>query len=733
MAYEIEVRGVVQGVGFRPFIYRLANALGVRGTVQNVGFGVKISAHCTDKQLEQLVDRIKNSHPPLARIDEVSVRKTASKAPKGFRIILSRSSSDVPEVSPDICVCQNCISEMNDKKNRRYLHPFINCTDCGPRFTVVKDSPYDRENTSMSEFVMCQDCRAEYENPNDRRFHAQPVSCNACGPRYSLQTFEGKGVSNPIEKAGKELKRGAIIAIKGIGGFHLACDAKNQKSVERLREGKERTGKPFAVMAADLKAAKEIARIGPDEERELLSARRPILLLKKKKEIPGIAPHLDSIGVMLPYAPVHHLLFRHSGLKRLVMTSGNRGEEPIITKNDDALTKLRGMADYALMHDREIVSNCDDSIMKLVNGKNTIIRYSRGMAPGSVPLKTKQCIAGVGGELNVNFCIAKSGRAYVSQFLGNVDNYDSFLNFKTNYQRTLGWLKCKPEIVACDLHPDFFTSRFAEGSEAAQVMVQHHLAHLYSVMAEHGLGEAIGIVLDGYGYGSDGTAWGGELLHSNGSRLGRLENFELIGGDMGARFPYRSLYSLLRNKLDGEETERAFKKLKMPVSILGRQYDRRINCVTTSSCGRVLDAAAYLFEGCTERTYEGEPALRLEAFASSTPTNPKPEIEERGDVHVLEISNFFVKKLLKEKNKRKGARMVHDYIALGFAKMAEQACKKEGVKDVCLSGGVMHNRYIPATIDRYLKQKGLRVHHNFRVPCGDGGISLGQVYYAAVH
>ena len=732
MAYEIEVHGVVQGVGFRPFIYRTANALGIRGTVQNIGLGVRISAHCSEKQLAELVNRIRDSPPPLARIDDVQVRKTASKAPKGFRIIVSRSSTDVPEVSPDICVCGACLSEMNDKKDRRYLHPFINCTDCGPRFTVVKDSPYDRANTSMSVFEMCPECRAEYGNPNDRRFHAQPVSCNKCGPRYVLQTFEGKLISNPVENAGKELKKGSIVAVRGIGGFHLACDARRPNIVAKLRGAKERGNKPFAVMARDLKAAKEIAKISGDEERELISARRPILLLKAKKKLEGIAPELDSLGVMLPYAPIHHLLFKHSGLKFLVMTSGNLGDEPIITKNDIALSKLRGIADYALLHDREIVSNCDDSVVKFVGGRPSIIRYSRGMAPGSIPIKTKRCIAGVGAEINVNFCIAKGGRAYVSQFLGDVKNYDAFLNFKDNFTRTVGWLKCKPEIMASDLHPDFFTTRFAEGGEVPHVMVQHHLAHLYSVMAEHGLGEGIGIILDGFGYGSDGTAWGGELLHSNGTRLGRLENFELIGGDTGARFPYRLLYAILRKLLDAEDTEKAFKKLGMPVSILGRQYERRINCTVTSSCGRALDAAAYLFGGCEERTYEGEPAMRLEAIASPTPTNPKPKIEGGGDFQILQLSEFFLK-MLKEKNKRKGARMVHDYIALGFERMAEEACEKEDIKDVCLSGGVMYNRYIPDTIENYLKKKGIRVHRNSLVPCGDGGIALGQVYYAAIH
>ncbi|MFH0817341.1 MAG: carbamoyltransferase HypF, partial [Candidatus Micrarchaeota archaeon] len=557
MAYEIEVHGVVQGVGFRPFIYRTANALSIRGSVQNAGLGVKISAHCTEKQLSELIKTIKESPPPLARVDDVQVKKTTSKAPKGFRIILSRSSTDVPEVSPDICVCKECTLEMNDKKNRRYLHPFINCTNCGPRFTVIKDSPYDRANTSMVNFEMCEECRAEYGNPNNRRFHAQPVSCNKCGPRYMLQTFEGKVILNPIESAGKELRAGKIIAVKGIGGFHLMCDAKKPKVLERLRGAKERKNKPFAIMARDLVTAKEIAKLSHDEERELISARRPILLLKAKKKLEGIAPFLDSVGVMLPYAPIHHLLFKFSGLKLLVMTSGNMGDEPIITKNDVALSKLRGIADYILLHNRDIVSNCDDSVVKFVGGKPTIIRYSRGMAPGSLPIKTKRCITGVGGELNVNFCIAKGGRAYLSQFLGDVKSYDSFLNFKDNLLRTVGWMKCKPEITASDLHPDFFTTRFAEGAEVPHVMVQHHYAHLYSVMAETGLDEAIGIILDGFGYGSDGTAWGGEVLHSNGKRLGRLENFELIGGDTVARFPYRSLYSILRKRLNADETEKA--------------------------------------------------------------------------------------------------------------------------------------------------------------------------------
>ncbi len=732
MAHEIEIRGLVQGVGFRPFVYRTANMLGIRGTVQNVGFGVRIVVHCNDKQLQKLVSYIENSSPPLSKIDSVDVKKINAKAPKGFRIIMSRSSTDVPEISPDVCVCTACVNEINNKKDRRYLHPFINCTDCGPRFTIIKDSPYDRDKTSMATFNMCSDCKKEYLDPNDRRFHAQPISCRVCGPKYKLQTFGGKTLSNPIERAAKELKNGAIIAIKGIGGYHLACNARKHNSVMRLRSGKYRENKAFAIMARDMNAAQEVARISIYEKEEMLSARRPIAILKEKKRIDGIAPGLDSVGIMLPYAPIHYLLFKFSGLKLMVMTSGNQQSEPIITKNDEAFSKLKDIADYVLLHDRDIVSNCDDSVVKFIGDRMTILRYSRGLAPGPIPINTKKSIAGVGAELNANFCVSRGGVAHLSQFMGDVDTYDSFNNFKGNFMRTLNWLRCKPEVIVSDLHPDFFTTRFAEGYDAAHVMVQHHLAHLYSVMAEHKLKKALGIILDGYGYGSDGTAWGGELMHSDGVRLGRIENFELIGGDMGARFPYRSLYSILRNQLSAEEAEKAFKKFKMPVSILGRQYERRINCVSTSSCGRVLDAASYLFEGCSERTYEGEPALRLESFASSAPTNPKPTMIDVGGVNVLEISKLFVK-LLKEKNKKKGARMVHDYIAIGFAKMAEQACKKEGINDVCLSGGVMYNRYIPPTIEKYLSKKGINVYQNERVPCGDGGLSLGQVYYAAIN
>ncbi|MCX6778296.1 MAG: carbamoyltransferase HypF [Candidatus Micrarchaeota archaeon] len=735
VAYEIEVRGVVQGVGFRPFIYRLAKAMKVNGDVRNVGYGVRIRLDCGEKEMKKFVEKMKKELPPLARIDKIETKKTKiifSPKDGNFRIVPSLATGEFPEVSPDVCICKNCLREMLDPKDRRYLHPFINCTDCGPRLTVILATPYDRENTTMKAFRMCPECREEYENPESRRFHAQPISCNECGPKYELLGGRGKKYANAVEKAGELLARGKIIAVKGIGGFHLVCNAKNEEAVAGLRRAKHRKTKPFALMARDLETAKRIAHVSKNEIGILTSPERPIVILESNGKLESISPNLDSIGIMLPYAPIHHLLFRHSRLPLLVMTSANEAGEPLIIENKKALGLK--VADFVLAHNRGIAAGCDDSVVKEVAGRTSILRYSRGMAPESIEVGVGGEAIGLGAELNANFCIIRGGRAYVSQYQGDLDDYAAYENYEKNIARYARMLKIdlKKTPIACDLHPDFETTALAEKISKNPVRVQHHFAHLHACMAENGLSDGIGIILDGYGYGSDGSAWGGEVLVSDEKRIGHIEEFELIGGDLAAREPGRILYAILRKKMSAGECERVFsKRFGIDARIWEKQLAKKINCATTTSCGRVLDAASFLFAGCRERTYEGEPAMRLEAIAADKEGRKGFEagIREENGTCVLDVSEFFVE-LLGEKNARVGAGKVHDYLAGGFVRIAGEAAKERGLKGACLSGGVMYNRRIPRRIEDELAGIGLAAYFHRRLPCGDGCVSFGQAVLA---
>ncbi|MCL5011359.1 MAG: carbamoyltransferase HypF [Candidatus Marsarchaeota archaeon] len=714
MGFQIEFRGIVQGVGFRPFVYKTALKIGVYGFVKNTGFGAVVKCDCNEKKLKSFLNEIRKSLPSIARIDEIKIKKIKGQW-REFSIQPSANTAEIGSVSPDVGICESCLNELFDFTNRRFLHPFINCTDCGPRFTVVEKLPYDRSNTSMKSFEMCPACREEFSDAYSRRFHAQPISCNECGPKYVLLDSKLRKVTD-WTVVGTLLKKGKLVAVKGIGGFHISCNALDVSALKKLRKLKARITKPFAVMAKSVEKAEEACFVGEDEKKVLKSNVKPIVLLTSKNILPSeLNPKLDSIGIMLPYAPIHHLLFYYSNLDFLVMTSGNLSGEPIITRNEEAFEKLKGVVDFFLLHDREIVNGCDDSILK----KDSIIRYSRGFAPQPLNFDFGEGIA-LGGELNSNFAISRKRKVYVSQYFGDLSNHESFSRFKKSFWSFSDFFKIKTKNISCDLHPGFQTTRFAESLTANSVKVQHHFAHLYSCMGENHLKEAVGVVCDGFGYGIDGSAWGGEVLTSDGKRFGHIEEFKLIGVDEAVRKPERILFSILRKNLSLEECERFFEKRKVNVDLLEEMMNKNINTMNSTSCGRVLDAASFACNVCNEMTYDGEPAMQLEAFADkSIKTNP-----------LIEKNNLLISGLFSELSfDKRFAGKIHDYIARGLGEIAVEACDSTGFDSVCLSGGVMYNQIIVKVLRETLEKNKIKVFTQKLLPCGDGGLSFGQLYY----
>ncbi|MCP2606667.1 carbamoyltransferase HypF, partial [Candidatus Aminicenantes bacterium AC-708-I09] len=558
-AVKVTVFGVVQGVGFRPFVYRLAKKLELNGWVKNFGLGVEIWLEDSNsKKFSKFLDLLEKNKPPLSLIKEIKVKKVKAEGFKDFIIKKSEPGETFVFISPDISVCDECLKEMQNPQDRRYRYPFINCTNCGPRYTIVKSLPYDRDKTTMKDFIMCQECKEEYSNPLDRRYHAQPVACPICGPHVELKDARtGSKIENPIESAVALIKKGKILAVKGLGGFHLICDAFNEKAVLKLREIKERKTKPFALMAKSLEIAERFVEVTPEEGNFLLSPQRPIVLLKKRKEIPNIAPFLNEFGIMLPYTPLHYLLMEDLDL--IVATSSNKKDAPIIKEEGEGVEEL---CDYVLTHNRPIFMRADDSVMKVVNKNPLFIRRARGFVPypQEVPseLKVSSNLIALGGELKDTISIYKNGYIVTSQFLGDLDEYKNFQYFEEALQHLTHLFEVKPEIIISDLHPDFRTTRFAQKMNIPHFQIQHHFAHSLAPMIEHGISPketVLGVSFDGFGYGDDGNAWGGEFLICNYSSYKRFAHFEYVhlpGGDLASKQPWRMALSYLY-ELFGED------------------------------------------------------------------------------------------------------------------------------------------------------------------------------------
>ena len=767
-ARHIRITGVVQGVGFRPFVYNLAVGLNVRGWVLNSSSGVEIAAIGSNGVLETFVDRLVSDAPPLARIDDVSVNDIAPSSvelpiSEGFAIRHSEAKpGDFQPISPDIAVCDDCLCEMFDPCDRRYRYPFINCTNCGPRFTIIQDIPYDRPQTTMAPFKMCPACQAEYQDPTNRRFHAQPNACPVCGPHVWLVLGSGGRAQSRKDDAVRRtrdlLQSGAIVAVKGLGGFHLACDATNAEAVETLRTCKGRVDKPFALMAFDLEAVQECCHV-TSTERELLTSReRPIVLLRERENspiAPAVAPGNQDLGMMLPYTPLHYLLLdpRNDFPPALVMTSGNYSEEPIATGNEEALERLTPLADAFLLHDREIHARCDDSVTRVFGGEELPIRRSRGYAPYPVhlPFAVNQVLA-VGGELKNAFCLTRDRYAFLSQHIGDMENYETLRFFEQMVDQLARTFRVAPAVVGCDLHPGYLSSKYAQRlvsgavgdlgidpSDLKLIEIQHHHAQVASCMAEHGLaGERpiIGVAFDGTGYGTDGAIWGAEFLimdYASFRRAAHLKYVPLPGGDAAINRPYR--IALAHLWAAGEAWDDTLPPVRAASEeeqrILTQQLERRVNTVNTSSGGRLFDAVSSLVGVRQEINYEAQAAIELETLVD-------PEIREayRFDVAAEIDAAPVIRAVVADVKAGVPPTVIASRFHQGVAEMIGDVCvhlrEETGLNEVALSGGVFQNVTLLGRVLPILRANGFIIYTHHLVPPNDGGLALGQAVIAAV-
>jgi len=756
------VCGVVQGVGFRPFVYRLAQEEGLAGFIGNDTDGVTIEIEGPAVSVESFLERLRSEAPPLARIDSIAVRETAALGEAGFRIVasevLGRVSTGIPA---DAATCPDCLRELLDPADRRYRYPFLNCTNCGPRFTITRRIPYDRPQTSMARFRMCAACQAEYDDPGNRRFHAQPNACWECGPRvWLLQTAESETIQGEeaVQQSLQLLAAGKIVAVKGIGGFHLSVDATNEAAVRRLRERKHRYGKPLAVMVRDVEAARAVCVLTGEEEALLQTSARPIVLARARTGngiAAGVAPGIPWLGVFLPYAPLQHLLFADARIRALVMTSANLSEEPIAIDNDEAQARLGGIADAFLLHDREILQRCDDSVAAVVDGAPQLIRRARGFVPLGVelPLNAPPLLA-VGGHLKNVFALARGRHIYQSQHLGDLENLTGLEFFKESLAHLMRTFEIEPETVVHDLHPGYLSTTWAKEWARERglglIAVQHHHAHVAGCMAEHGLeGPVIGLALDGTGYGTDGRIWGGEVLVSRldgFERFAHLEYVPMPGGDAAVKEPWRMALGALHAAgfdVESEQMSALLGAERNEARVLKRMIERKINSPITSSLGRLFDAVAAVVLGRRAVDYEAQAAIELEGIAVSEPDRFEqgdyvPELHEADEGSACEAvirTGKMWKAVLEDlwrgvPASRISARF-HAGIAEGFINAAANARIKTSINVVALSGGCLHNRRLARLLRVGLEAEGFQVYQHVQVSPGDGGLSYGQAVVAA--
>ena len=736
--------GVVQGVGFRPFIYRLAHRFGYKGWVKNIGSGVEIHLEAAKKtDFRPFFKALEDDKPPHVRVESLDIRPAAQQGLSGFKIKKSEEGESFVFISPDIATCRACRAEIEDPAERRYRYPFTNCTDCGPRYTIVRSLPYDRPKTTMAGFEMCRDCLREYEDPADRRYHAQPIACPVCGPSVTLKDARtGKRLPGGIEAAAELIGKGKILAVKGLGGFHLVCDPRRAGAVRRLRVIKERQRKPLALMARDISAIERFAFAGPAERRLLLSAGRPIVLLRKKVDIPGVAPHLDEIGFMLPYTPLHHLLLKKLDL--IVATSSNPKDAPISKDENEGIA---GLCDYILTHDRPIQTRADDSVVKLAGDGPLFLRRARGYVPypQRVPahLHVPGHVLALGGELKDTISVYKKGYVITSQFLGDLDEYRNFRYFEETIAHLKKLFDIRPSAVVSDLHPHFRTTRYAERLGLPHFQVQHHYAHVLAVMLEHQIPEGrkvLGVSFDGYGYGQDGSAWGGEFLLSDYSSFTRVAHFKpvpLPGGDRAAREPWRMALSYLREAY-GEDvpTLPSLKKVsRKNRDLVLKMMTSGMRSPLTSSCGRLFDAVSYLTGlAPVEVEFEAEAPLRLEALSRPKARFHYPyEFLTDGKPWQLSFAAM-IREIVRDVSRKippeKIGAAFHLTLAEAIASVAGRVRELHGVHTVALAGGVFLNKTLLSLTTQILQKKGFRVLRPLQYSPNDESISLGQVAYA---
>ena len=742
MARKILTQGIVQGVGFRPYVYRLATELELNGYVRNLGNVVEIIIE--GENTETFTKRLPEELPPIARIDSMTVEETDSNNYADFEIIESDNSySGVSVIPPDVAICDKCLSEIRNPKDRRYKYAFNACTDCGPRFTVIESVPYDRIRTSMDEFPLCDECLVEYKNPMNRRYHGEAICCSDCGPQMAFYKGLGKiDCENPIKKGADALKDGEILAIKGIGGTHLVVDAYNDKAIKVLRKRLGRPNQAFAVMSKDLESVQNYAILSENEIRTITSNKRPIVILKKNKDYPfpeSLSPGLHNIGVMLPYSPMHYLLFDEGEIDTYVMTSANTPGEPMMIENEDIIS---GFNDYSLVHNRKILNRCDDSVIRFRNDELSFIRRSRGYTPEPYKINydvNDSNVLALGPELDVTFSIAKDDTVYPSQHIGN-----------TNKPKTLEFLRKAIEnmeritkinefdIIACDMHPHFFTTRLAhelgEKYDAKVMPIQHHHAHSIALLNDYGINEAVVIAADGVGFGSDSTSWGGEIIYTNVKdfeRIGHLEPQLMPGGDIATKYPARMLASILKDEDIIKKYANYFKYGEIEIKNIFKQIDAGINVGISTSTGRVLDSMAVALEICHERTYEGECSMKLESCAyHSTNDLEIPIIIEDNILNTTEILREVVKLYKNGTKKADVACAGQKAVAKGLAELAINAADKKNITTIGATGGVFYNEAITDTVKKHVESNDYTFIQHKNTCAGDGSVSLGQAIIA---
>lgn len=741
---KISVKGAVQGVGFRPFIYNLAESLGLKGYVLNTPQGVIIEAEGEPKFLEIFTERIQKEKPPISLIQNITVEELKPVNYSDF-IIKQSDISGSPNaiVLPDIATCSECHDEIFDSNNRRYLYPFTNCTNCGPRYSIIESLPYDRARTTMKNFKMCPECQAEYENPKDRRFHAQPNACPVCGPHVELCDSTGKVLlqyNEAILETAKEIKSGKILAIKGLGGFHLIVDAMNVQAIKRLRKRKNREEKPFAIMYSDLNSIKRDCNLSKDEENLLISAQSPIVLLKKKSNCevsPNVAPLNPNLGIMLPYTPLHHILM-HYLITPIVATSGNLAEEPICIDEKEALVRLKGIADLFLVHNRPIYRHVDDSIARIILNEKVLLRRARGYAPMPVIIENKsdKHILSVGGHLKNTISVSKGSEVFVSQHIGDLETKESYNSFCNTIEKFKEIYKIEPAQVICDLHPDYISTKYVKEKYSDTHSIQHHKSHILSVIAENGIEEPVlGIAWDGAGFGEDKTIWGGEFFTADKKgieRIANLKTFRLPGGESSFKEIYKSAVGVLF-EIYGNDTYKylADNESEKDYKILLQMINNKINSPVCSSVGRLFDAVASILNIRQRVSFEGQAAMELEYLLEDYDLDESYKckiIKNENGIFILDWSNM-IKEILEEKNKNISKNIISLKFHNALVNSIVEISKLVNEKNIALSGGCFQNKYLLEKSILKLRENGFNVFWNKEVPANDGGISLGQIAY----
>ncbi len=741
-ALKILTQGIVQGVGFRPYVYRLAVELNLKGYVRNLGNVVEIIIE--GKNTKEFIERLPNELPPIAKINSMNVESIDVKNYTDFEIIESGDSfSGISVIPPDIAICDKCLEEIRNPNDRRYKYAFNACTDCGPRFTVIENVPYDRIRTSMDEFPLCDDCLVEYKEPLNRRYHGEAICCSECGPE--MEIYEGPvriNTDNPIKVGADKLKEGKIVAIKGIGGTHLVVDAYNDKAITELRNRLNRPNQAFAVMCKDLESLQNYAELTEKEIETITSNKRPIVILKKKDNYPfpeSLAPGLHNIGVMLPYSPMHYLLFDEGDIDTYVMTSANIPGEPMMINNDDI---INGVNDYSLVHNRKILNRCDDSVIRFRNNELSFIRRSRGYTPEPYTINYEVNdlnVLALGPELDVTFSIAKDNIVYPSQHIGNTNKPKTLVFLREAIENMERITKINEfDAIACDMHPHFFTTRLAhelaEKYDAEVIPIQHHHAHSIALANDSAIDEMIVIAADGVGYGSDGTSWGGEILYTdvkNFERMGHLQPQLMPGGDVATKHPARMLASILNDEDLIKNYSNYFKYGEIEIKNIFKQINAGINIGKTTSTGRILDSMAVALEICHERTYEGECSMKLESAAYYSTKNLEiPVTIENNILNTSEILKEVVRLYQNGEKKADVAAAGQNAVAHGLSELAINAANKKSIFEIGATGGVFYNEAITNTVKNCIEKEGFNFIQHKNTCAGDGSVSLGQAIIA---